>query len=138
MYKQMIIVVVLIFVLNSCSHADGQRNKDYFYGMGTIVDTNLIDSPKGRRPCTKMVMAVYPEQLKKSKITAVIFIKVVISLDGKVQQAEVIKSENNSFNEKAKQAAMQWEFIARKKLKPKRQEDSAIIRFEFREWIEIE
>lgn len=52
----------------------------------------------------------YPEISRRSGIEGTVFIKMWVTKEGKVKQAEIIKSTSNIFDESAIEAALLWKF----------------------------
>jgi len=52
----------------------------------------------------------YPEIARKAEIEGIVFVKMLLSKEGKVKKTEIAKSTNDLFNEVSLEAAKQWVF----------------------------
>lgn len=58
----------------------------------------------------KQVMPEYPDLARRAGIEGVVWVKILVTKEGKAKKAVVIKSGVDLFNEPAVQAALQWVF----------------------------
>jgi TonB family protein len=83
----------------------------------TTVDPNMPMSSKSdaaavdKEPVPiKKAHTVYPEKARQENIEGTVWVKVLVSVKGKVKKAEVIKSEAEILNQSALDAARKWTF----------------------------
>lgn len=81
-----------------------------------IMDTLPIDLTKDffsvqKYPVTvKEISPEYPELARRLGLEGNVSVKLLISKEGRVKQAEIVSSDNEIFNDPAKKAALQWIF----------------------------
>lgn len=77
-----------------------------FAPFGAVASEGLDEMPK----VVKRTRPVYPEGLRRSGMTGEVHVSIIVSLEGRVRSAEVVRSSHPGFDEAALDAITQWTF----------------------------
>jgi TonB family protein len=64
---------------------------------------------------TRQIMPVYPDDAKAQGVEGTVYVKLLVTSDGRVGEAQVLKSDAPSLNQAAIDAALRWTFTPAKK-----------------------
>jgi len=71
----------------------------------------IFDSVEKAPVPVKIVTPEYPDVARRLGLEGVVRVKAIVEKDGRVTKATVLKSNNDIFNDRAVQAALQWVFV---------------------------
>jgi periplasmic protein TonB len=78
--------------------------------IDTVFDPAQVDL-EHQTPLPRVTVGPrYPEPLRRNGIQGTVWIKALITPDGDVSQAEIMKTDHEGFNQAALRAVIQWKF----------------------------
>lgn len=91
----------------------GENGGTIIISENTVIDEGPppVFVPVEKQPeVVHAVFPTYPEIPRRAGVEGIVYVKMWVTMEGKVRQAEVVKSSSELFNQISVDAALQWTF----------------------------